>query len=78
VHQRLHLNGFFTLDQARFSNAKIQDRIEELSLRGQGRPKDMKTSVPGSIDSTMQGDFKIAGGVITLPSLIYTVPGARI
>ena len=78
VHQRLHLNGFFTLDQARFSSAKIQGRIEELSLRGQGRPKDMKTSDPGSIDSTMQGDFKIAGGVITLPSLTYMVPGARI
>jgi hypothetical protein len=26
----------------------------------------------------MQGDFKMAGGVITLPNLSYTVPGALI
>ena len=38
----------------------------------------MKTTAPGSIGSTMQGDFQMAGGVITLPNLIYTVPGATI
>jgi hypothetical protein len=78
LHQRMQLNGSFVLDQAQFTSAKIQDRIEELSLRGQGRPKDMKTTDPGSIGSTMQGDFKMAGGVVTLPNLVYTVPGATI
>ncbi len=78
LHQRMQLNGSFVLDQAQFTSAKIQDRIEELSLRGQGRPKEMKTTAPASIDSAMVGDFKIAGGVITLPSLTYTVPGATI
>jgi hypothetical protein len=78
VHRRLQLNGQFTLDQALFTSEKIQGRIEELSLRGQGRPKDMKTTDPGSIDSTMQGDFKMADGVITLPNLVYAVPGATI
>jgi hypothetical protein len=78
VHLRLHLNGQFTLDQALFTSEKIQGRIEELSLRGQGRPKDVKTTNPWSIDSTMQGNFKMAGGVVTLPNLVYTVPGATI
>jgi hypothetical protein len=78
VHQRMQLNGSFVLDQAQFTSAKIQDRIEELSLRGQGRPRDMKATDPGSIDSAMVGDFRITGGVITLPSLTYTVPGATI
>jgi hypothetical protein len=78
VHERLSLNGTFTLNQAQFSNAKIQDRIQELSLRGQGRPSDLKTAGPASIQSTMQGDFQMAGGVVTLPSLQYTVPGAEI
>jgi hypothetical protein len=78
VHQRLQLNGQFTLDQALFTSEKIQGRIRQLSLRGQGRPKDVKTTDPGSIDSTMQGDFKMAGGAITLPNLVYTVPGATI
>jgi hypothetical protein len=78
VHQRMQLNGSFVLDQAQFTSAKIQDRIQELSIRGQGRPKDMKTTAPGSIDSAMVGNFQIADGVITLPSLTYTVPGATI
>ena len=38
----------------------------------------MKTADPESIGSTMQGDFKMAGGAITLPNLVYTVPGAMI
>ena len=78
VHQRLQLNGRFTLDQALFTSDKIQGRIRQLSLRGQGRPKDVKTADPESIGSTMQGDFKMAGGAITLPNLVYTVPGAMI
>jgi hypothetical protein len=78
VHERLRLNGSFQLDQALFTSTKIQDRIEELSLRGQGRPKDVKTTDPASISSRMQGDFQLAGGVLTLPALMYSVPGAQI
>jgi len=78
VHKRLQLNGHFTLDQALFTSEKIQGRIRELSLRGQGQPKDAKTTDPGSIGSTMQGDFKMAAGAITLPNLFYSVPGATI
>jgi len=78
VDQRLTLNGAFTLDQARFTSPNIQDRIEELSLRGLGRPGDLKKVDPTSVQSTMQGDFKMAGGVIALPALKYSVPGAEI
>lgn len=78
VHQRINLKGHFTLDQARFTSPKIQDRIEELSLRGQGRPKDVKTTAPESIQSAMQSDFQMVAGVVTLPDLKYTVPGAEI
>lgn len=78
IHQRMRLKGQFVLDQAHFTNEMIQKRIEQLSLRGQGRPKDMKKTNPESIGSAMQGDFQIANGVVTLPNLIYTVPGATI
>jgi hypothetical protein len=78
VHERLRLNGTFELDQARFTSTKIQNGIEQLSLRGQGRPQDVKTTDPAVIRSRMQGDFQLAGGVLTLPALAYTVPGAAI
>ena len=78
VHQRLRLSGAFSLSEANFASPKIQDRIEELSLRGQGRPGDVKTTNPASIHSAMQGDFQVGGGIITLPVLTYTVPGVSI
>jgi hypothetical protein len=78
VHERLTLNGWFTLKQAQFASAKIQGRIAELSLRGQGRPDEVKSAEAANILSQMQGSFRMAGGVIKLPALEYTVPGAKI
>jgi len=78
VHERLRLQGSFVLDQALFSSEKIQGKLLELSLRGQGRPHDVKTGNPASIRSAMHGNFLMGGGVITLPALEFTVPGADI
>ena len=78
VHMRTKLDGSFKLTDARFTTAKIQDRIEELSLRGQGHPDAMKNTDPNSIHSEMEGDFHLDHGVVTLPGLHYGVPGADI
>jgi hypothetical protein len=78
VHERLKLDGWFLLDRARFTSEKIQGRIAELSLRGQGRPNELKTTDPATILSRMQSSFQLAAGVVTLPELDYTVPGAAI
>jgi AsmA-like C-terminal region len=78
VHERLTLNGTFNLDQAHFTSTKIQDGITQLSLRGQGKPKEVKNADPDATRSDMQGNFQMGGGVITLPTLTYTVPGATI
>ncbi len=78
VHERMTMNGSFVLDKAQFTNTKIQARIAELSLRGQGRPNALKTTDPMSILSRIQGNFQMVGGVVTLPALNYTVPGAKI
>jgi len=78
IHERIKLDGHFQLDQARFSSDKIQSRIAELSLRGQGHPNDVKTAAADSVLSQMQGNFQLAGGVLSLPALTYTVPGATI
>ena len=78
VHERMELKGQFQLDQAQFSSDKVQQRIAELSLRGQGRPHDVKKPDHEVIQSTMQSDFQMAAGVITLPNLVFSVPGADI
>ena len=57
---------------------RFRTAIAELSLRGQGRPQDVKTADPASVSSAMQGDFQMADGIITLPAFMCTVPGATI
>jgi hypothetical protein len=80
VQDRLQLNGTFSLEDVRFTSAKVQDRIRELSLRGQGRPKAARSTGTDidadSVRSTMRGDFRMADGSVTVPALEYTVPGA--
>jgi hypothetical protein len=78
VLERLTLDGDFHLDQARFTSPQIQDRIEELSLHGQGRGKEVKTTDPATIQSQMEGTFAMAAGTIKLPALSYKVAGADI
>jgi len=76
--KRMKLNGSFVLDDAEFTSAKIQDRVDELSMRGQGRPKEAKSGEADNVHSGMQSDFQMASEVVTLPNLKYTVPGAEI
>jgi hypothetical protein len=79
VHHRIKLKGNFTLDDAQFTDAKIQQRIGDLSLRGQGQPKEAKNQdAKDDVRSTMQSDFQMGDAVITLPDLKYSVPGADI
>jgi len=79
VHQRMKLKGEFTVDDAEFTDAKIQQRIGDLSLRGQGQPKEAKQEdAEADVRSTMQSDFQMTNAVIALPNLKYSVPGADI
>ncbi len=78
VQERLRLNGSFELADTEFTSDKIQNYVGQLSLRGQGRPKDAKISGGADVRSAMQSDFKMTSGVISLSDLQYTVPGAEI
>jgi hypothetical protein len=78
VHERIRLNGNFTLTNAEFTSAKIQNYVGQLSLRGQGDTKEAKNGGGADTKSAMQGNFKMGNGVIDLPNLQYSVPGAQI
>ena len=78
VLERLELDGDAHLTGVRFNNAKVQSGITQLSLRGQGDPQGLKTADPTSVLSEIQSHFTLSGGVLTLPDLVYQVPGAEI
>jgi hypothetical protein len=78
VSQRIALKGNFVLDEAEFASLQVQKRIRELSLRGQGKLDQLKSAEDEKIKSHVEGDFILDAGVLTLPSVLYSVPGADI
>jgi len=77
VDEKMKLNGSFNLVDAAFTSAKLQNGVGQLSLRGQGQPMEAKNAAD-KVRSAIESKFTIVGGVITLPNLKYTVPGAEI
>ena len=78
VHERIAIKGHFLLDQAEFTSLVVEKRIRELSLRGQGKTSELKSAEDEKIKSHAEGDFTLEGGVLALPAVTYTVPGADI
>jgi hypothetical protein len=78
VNRRAKIDGSFQLQDVRFSEAKLQQKVEDLSLRGQGHPGDLKTADSATVRSQMRGNFHLAHAIVALPNLDYLVPGADI
>lgn len=78
VIDRMTLKGNFQLNDALFTSLTVQKKIRELSLRGQGKPQELKSAEDEKIKSQVQGEFDLRGGVLTIPRVTYTVPGADI
>jgi hypothetical protein len=75
IADRLKITGQFSLEDARFTTPTVQDQIDTLSRRGQGRPKDAAID---EVPSSLGGSFKLADGVIEFDRLRFTVPGAAV
>ena len=75
VPRRLYLKGEFHVASARFASNKVQDKIDELSRRGRGRPTDEKVD---NVASDLQGRFELKDGVLTLSPVSFSVRGALI
>jgi hypothetical protein len=77
VSKKIGLKGGFTMQQIHFTNPEVEDKVDMLSLRAQGDPKDAK---PGAEDvhSQMAGQFVMADGKLSFSKLNYTLPGADV
>ncbi len=53
------------MNGAQFTNAKFQNDVGQLSMRGQGDPKDAKNA-RRQMRSAMESNFKMANGMITI------------
>jgi hypothetical protein len=74
VVDKLQLKGNFTIRGGRFTNAAVQNRINTLSGRAQGKGAEERTRVT----SDFTGNFTLADGQLALTPLRFDVPGALV
>jgi len=75
VVRKLRLDGRFTIADTRFTNATVQDKINELSHRGSGHVR--QTEIPG-VASRFDGKFRLGGGRLEIPGVTFGVPGSLV
>lgn len=75
VLDRLQLNGRFGIGSTRFTDAGVQRKIDELSLRGRGR---IGEEAAPRVGSNFEGRFTMDAGVLTIPAVAFDVPGAMV
>ena len=82
VAHRLRLQGNFAIVNGRFSSDKIQNRIDELSLRSQGQvellTQEQRDGKLALVHSQLRGDFTLADASLNLPNLHFDIPGVAI
>ena len=73
VVDKLKLDGAFTIDDGRFTNAEVQQKINELSRRASAKES---KAAPQTVASNFSGRFELADGQLALSTLTFNVPGA--
>jgi len=75
ILSRLALEGSIRADRLTFTNTHVQDKIDELSRRAQGRPSDASID---DVVSRFATKFVLQKGVLTYRGLSFNVQGADI
>ncbi len=72
--ERLRIAANFGVSKAEFTSDSVQGKIDSLSRRGQGQPKNVDLTAT----SDLRGAFEMTGGDIRFSRLGFSVPGADI
>ncbi|MGH9746887.1 MAG: AsmA-like C-terminal region-containing protein [Candidatus Acidiferrales bacterium] len=75
VIERMTLDGQFAIGEIRFTNEEIQDKIDTLSHKAQGKPQ---LGAEGTQLSEFRGKFTMANGVVKFSNLSFGVEGASL
>jgi hypothetical protein len=79
VVDKLRLDGQFSIDDGRFTDAGVQTKINDMSRRASGELTNAASQSPApGVGSDFQGRFSLADGVLSLPTLVFDIPGAAV
>lgn len=75
VLKRVELEGSVRAERVTFTSDAVQDKIDEFSRRGQGKPKDATID---EVASQVSARFVLKDGVFAYQALTFNVPGADV
>src|ERR1700722_9799820 len=78
VTDRLKLAGTFHVQQAHFTNPKVQDKLDSLSLRSRGKPKEAKENTQENVPVDLRGTFALRDGLLSFSYLHFLIPGTHV
>lgn len=78
VADRLKLGGSFHVLRAHFANEKVQGKLNSLSLRSQGKPKEAQDHAEEDVPVDLRGVFTLKDGVLSFSLLHFLIPGTHV
>jgi hypothetical protein len=82
VAEKMTLTGSFEATALRFTSASVRDMVNQMSQRAQGDSTAANSTAAnfGSPQApvTLAGDYRMAGGTISMSGLVLVTPGARL
>jgi hypothetical protein len=78
VSRKIRLEGTFAITGAMLNNAKMQEQLDAMSMRAQGKPKLANAQDAEVVASSMSGRFSQADAVLQVSELQYQMPGAQV
>jgi hypothetical protein len=77
VSRKMRLQGTFAIHDAFLNDAKMQQQLDTMSMRAQGKPKLANPQDAELVGSSVAGKFSQADAVIDVSELNFTMPGAQ-
>ncbi len=76
--KRMKLAGSFHVTEAHFTNQKVQGKIDSLSLRTQGKPRQADEHREENVPVDLRGVFTLDQGVLGFSLLHFLIPGTHV
>jgi hypothetical protein len=73
----MRLEGTFAIHGAEFNDKQMQQKVDAMSMRAQGKPKLANARDAEVVASSLNGRFSQADGVVEVSELNYQMPGAQ-
>jgi AsmA-like C-terminal region len=77
VARKMRLKGTFAIRGAEFNDSQMQQKVDAMSMRAQGKPKLANAQDAEVVASSLSGRFSQADAVVEVSELNYQMPGAQ-